>query len=211
MLSIAMNTPQIQPPFTVNTVKEIVHRLKIKQDTDAGNPRKEWDNLGTMYCEHRRYELGDKDAEDIAVYNYKTEQRETPLKGYTILPLFLYDHGGITMSTGRFDCPWDSGCVGYIYISDEKARKEYGWKVITRKRRELLATYLKNEVKTYDQYLTGEVFGFIYESFAILEDGTEESQDDEDSCWGFYGRDLTENGISDHLPVELKECEITWE
>lgn len=37
-----------------------------------------------------------------------------------MLPLFLYDHSGITMSTGPFHCPWDSGQVGFIYMTYEK-------------------------------------------------------------------------------------------
>ena len=26
-----------------------------------------------------------------------------------MLPLYLYDHGGLTMNTSAFSCPWDSG------------------------------------------------------------------------------------------------------
>lgn len=197
-----------QPAIFVGTTAKVVHRLKIMHDTSPESPR-EWDNLGTMYCEHRRYELGDKKAQDISVYNYKTEQRETPDKGYTILPLYLYDHGGITMSTGRFSCPWDSGCVGYIYVSDDDVKNEYGWKIITKKRREIITKRLKAEVEVYDQYLTGDVYGFQFESFAVYEDGREESLDDSDSCWGFYGSDPATNGIAEHLTVDLKDCEIT--
>lgn len=36
------------------------------------------------------------------------------------------------------------------------------------------------EVETYDQYLTGDVYGYVIES----EDGTVD-----DSCWGFFGLD----------------------
>ena len=46
-----------------------------------------------------------------------------------ILPLYLYDHGGISMSTGSFvgkapHAEWDSGIVGYIYIDKETALKD---------------------------------------------------------------------------------------
>jgi len=33
--------------------------LKIEQDTDPMNPRTDWDNLGTMVCFHKLYDLGD--------------------------------------------------------------------------------------------------------------------------------------------------------
>lgn len=46
-----------------------------------------------------------------------------------ILPLYLYDHSGISMSTGSFigrapHAEWDSGCVGFIYLEKETAIKE---------------------------------------------------------------------------------------
>jgi len=49
------------------------------------------------------------------------------LDKYIILPLFLYDHSGITMSTGPFSCPWDSGQVGWIYASKQKFIDETGY------------------------------------------------------------------------------------
>lgn len=147
--SVATTMQNNFPPLTDTNVSTIKHRLKIKQDCHAESPR-EWDNLGTMFCRHGRYNLGDKNAEDI-----RDEDNRLPSTGYTILPLFLYDHSGITMNTTGFSCPWDSGRVGIIYVSDEKARKEYGWKRITAARREQLRTYLKCEVEVYDQYITG--------------------------------------------------------
>jgi len=57
------------------------------------------------------------------------------IKTHIILPLYLYDHSGITMNTTGFSCGWDSGQVGYIVMSYEKIRKEYNWKNITKKRR----------------------------------------------------------------------------
>lgn len=82
------------------------------------------------------------------------------------------------MNTTGFSCPWDSGQVGAIVVSKEKVRKEYGWKVVTKKRIEKIREYLINEVSTYDQYLRGDVYGYIVESA---------NGENLDSCWGFYG------------------------
>lgn len=43
-----------------------------------------------------------------------------------ILPLYLYDHSGLTMSTSDFGDRWDSGCVGFIYMDKATAMKEIG-------------------------------------------------------------------------------------
>src|SRR4030042_1625044 len=111
-------------------MKDIKHNgfiIKIITDNDAADPRTEYDNLGTMVCWHKKYKLGDKHnyqnsdeflTDNLAVNTAGNLQsiKDTAI----ILPLFLYDHSGITMSTKPFSCPWDSGQVGYIYVTREK-------------------------------------------------------------------------------------------
>ena len=46
------------------------------------------------------------------------------MDGMVILPLYLYDHSGITMNTCGFSCPWDSGQVGWIYADKAMIDKE---------------------------------------------------------------------------------------
>lgn len=147
--------------------------VKIYSDDDRESPR-EWDNAGTMVCFHRRYTLGDKHS--FADPDAFMEWWKDNGKGGVLLPLYLYDHSGLSMSTGAFSCPWDSGQVGYIYATRETIVKEWG----ARRRRKKVEEYLRGEVETYDQYLTGDVYGYTVES----PDG-----DDLHSCWGFYGMD----------------------
>lgn len=171
-------------PF--NSIQVGEFRIDIVYDTYPENPRTAWDNLGTMVCFHNRYDLGDtlKHKYEQEDYNSWDELKEQLIKdgAFVILPLYLYDHSGITMNTTGFHCPWDSGQVGFIYITHKKAKHEYGKDYESRK--EDIKKYLENEVSTYDNYLTGNVYGFeVYD-------------DDEnlvDSCYGFYG-DL---GIAD--------------
>ena len=148
------------------------YEIKIEQDDNTESPR-EWDNMGTMVCFHRRYNLGDKHD-----FSDPDELREFLKENKSIaLPLFLYDHGGVTMSTGRFSCPWDSGQVGWIYVTEADARKEYGWKKLTKERREKIEKHLEAEVSTFDDYITGNVYGY-----RVVKDGEET-----DSCWGYIG------------------------
>jgi len=153
--------------------------IKIERDPDPPNPRTENDQLGKMLClQHSRYSLGDKHSmsrEEILDYVARDD--------VISLPLYLYDHSGLTMRTTPFSCPWDSGQVGFIAVTKERVRKEYGYKRVSRKLIKRVEGYLRNEVSEYDQYLTGEVYGYT----VTFPDGTQES------CWGFYGSDAALN------------------
>lgn len=150
------------------------YTIEIHTDDYPEGPCKSWDMFGTMVCWHRRYDLGHKnpfdtpqDAEEYFKQNHSI-----------VLPLYLYDHSGLTMNTTGFYCPWDSGQVGYIYIDPEQVRKEYGVKRITKKIREKALECMRGEVRTYDMYLRGEVYGYQVKN---------PSGEEIDSCWGFYG------------------------
>lgn len=155
------------------------YEIEILQDEDPINPRED-DNLGTMICFHKRYNLGDThhyNHGDYGSWDELLKAMEKKEGKLIALPLYLYDHSGITMSTGPFSCPWDSGQVGFIYVTLEKARAEFGKKLISKTMQAKLKGYLESEVKTYDNYLTGDVRGY-----KVSKDGEET-----DSCWGFYG------------------------
>lgn len=173
--------------------------LKIIQDFDPINPRED-DNLGHMVCFHRDYNLGDK-------HDWETEYGATKFSEYVkivreeggiALPLYLYDHSGLAMRTGRFaedSGGWDTSMVGYIYITKEEIEKEYGSadeEVIRR-----VENYLRAEVETYSQFLEGDVWGFDWEK---KKDNTIE-----DSCWGFYGSNVKENGMWEYWPEEIRQ------
>lgn len=126
---------------------------------DFDNPRS-WDNLGKMVCFHGRYDLGDKHDYKHQNYDSWDEMEKAIIKEENvcvILPLYLYDHSGITMNTTGFSCRWDSGQVGFTFVSKEMVRKEYGVKRITKSVIEKVTKVLIGEVDTYDKYLTGEL------------------------------------------------------
>ena len=153
-------------------------RLEIHSDPFPESPR-EWDNLGTMYFFHRRYNA---DKHNLSVDEGKKLEINSD---YITLPIYMYDHSGITIKSTPFSCPWDSGKVGFIAVSKEKVRKAYSWKVITKKRKEQIQKYLLGEIETYDTYLLGDVYGY-----KLFVDDVET-----DSCWGFYGSDNKASGL----------------
>ena len=157
------------------------YKIEIIPDECPSDPRGD-DNLGTMACFHGSYGLGDKHNYNHNDYESWDEMEAAIMRNEyvgVILPLYLYDHSGITMNTTGFSCRWDSGQVGFIFISKAKIRDQYSVKRISKKLLKQVEKYLVEEVKTYDQYLTNDIYGFRI---------TDTSIDEEiDSCWGYYG------------------------
>lgn len=193
--------------------------LEIHTDDTPSNPREEWDNLGIMACGHRRYDLGDKEAASPSRFDGWDEMRdfiEKECNAVAVLPLRLYDHSGISISTSSgypFNCPWDSGMVGFIYATREAVEKMNGWKKMTKRRVAKVVEILESEVKVYDQYLRGDVYGFILKKPARTcpECGHEVEDEADDSCWGFFGSDHKESGLLDHAGITDAEFDAAEE
>jgi hypothetical protein len=108
-----------------------------------------------------------------------------------MLPLYLYDHSGITMNTSGFSCPWDSGQVGWIYATREKILEEQSAKRLTKRMVEWARRLLIAEVEEYDHYLTGNVWGYSIKVVRYDKcescDCVSEVEEFEESCWGYLG------------------------
>ncbi len=178
------------------------YRLEIFEDLDPTDPR-EFDNLGTMVCFHNRYNLGDTTElkssdfsswEELESYLYKIE------KALIVIPVFMYDHSGLSVNTTGFSCPWDSGQIGFIYVSKESIRNEYSCKRISNKLKEQVKEMLVSEVDSYNQYLSGDVYGFNVTD--------RQSEEELSSCYGFFGTDHIENGIFDYVSQYFSKSEF---
>ena len=161
-----------------NAVEEIKYKgytVSVYQDIEpCCNPRED-DNLGTMVILHSMYSLGDPNK-----LNARQLLRICESKDVVALPVFMLDHSGITISTTRFACPWDSGQVGFIYVTKAKLCEWYGYKRVSKKRAAWAKISLKAEVNTYDLFIRDEVYGY---------EVTDAEGDCVDSCWGFITED----------------------
>lgn len=140
------------------------------------------DNDGTVYGNLTSWKVCLYYVEDLTI-----PQCQSLLYPYLVsLPLWLYDHGGITIGCGDlvypYDDRWDSGLVGWIVYA-RQAEDGENWC-------ENAYARMLAEVEEYDQYLQHEVYGFtLYKN-----------REEIDSCWGYYGGDLAKNGILDNCP-----------
>ncbi|WP_145052719.1 hypothetical protein [Paenibacillus xylanexedens] len=147
---------------------------------------------------------------------------------YVIKPLFLYDHSGISISTGSFvgrahHAEWDSAQVGWIYAekTDLMNKTAYSKGELFGKKSRRADTILRGEVEVYDTYLRGEILSYsLYEvdtealEAYLLEENIELKElpyedlqvlmTETDSCTGFFGVDAKTNGIADHIPKQYQ-------
>ncbi len=173
------------------------YTISVVPDYEPMNPR-EWDNLGTIYYRHRDYVLGEKQVPDQYYSDIlkdtlylNNENKAEYTRGYIeevtgetvaiILPLEIYDHSGITIWVGHnpdhHDYKWDCSHVGYIAVTKEKIRKEYNVKRISKQLLARIEDQLRQEIKTFDDFITGNCYGYVIEK----------NGGEIDSCWGFLG------------------------
>lgn len=253
--------------------------LHIQQDSNPYDPRRDCDNPNTMFCVHRRYDLGDrlpeqsiggfwadliKDNVPEAVivqrlkdgiypeYKYEEqyawthsdspgdaeiledfweeirEEENMPLavriiQDYAIaLPLWLYDHSGLTISCGGrsypFNDPWDSSAIGWIITTKKQALEnlteqetnpdgtpgeykpctEANWAAAAVKA-------MQTDVELYDQYLTGDTYRYtLYHRVLKPEDDPEAETTEEDwgireDCGCFFGSEIFKSGLAENV------------
>ena len=156
----------------IKTVEEAGYTLKIYLHDDPESPR-DWDNLGTLIQVNHPRSL--RDCSD------KGANVEEAKKALIRLPIYIYIHSGIAISTTPFSCPWDSGFLGYYYVTRERVIKEYG--SITPENIRTAEKRARAELEAFGSYLSGENYGFTIEKDGEVID----------SCGGYYG----EGGIED--------------
>lgn len=182
-------------------------KINVEQDQDPQNPREEFENVAVIACFHKKDRYGDQDHGFTPSEYGSRDELEGSIRTSedvaAILPVYMYSHSGVTISTTPFACPWGSGQVGYAWITKDKAKKEYGWKRFTPKRIAKLEALIRQEVKTYDDYLTGAVYAIDI----INPDG-----ETVDSCSGYFGGDsVAENGYAvNESKLLIDNIEVKW-
>lgn len=73
---------------------------------------------------------------------------------------------------------------------------------------ERAAEAMDGSIETLKQWAEGDVYGFVIEEWTgacACEECDAGEWVETDSCWGFYGSDPFENGMSEHVPEELHD------
>lgn len=218
-------------PFKMKDSDGVEYTLEIMADDCPDSPRS-WDNFCTMICWSRDYDLGDKHnfysldefmqhlyldvtgkrwCEEHDSDDWRDVYKELKATNLVLIkPINIYDHSGITVSTSNsypYNDRWDAYRVGFIYVTKKTIFDECGG-ITEENWKERANEYLEGEMKTYDQYLRGDVYGYRLTKKVTMYDicphcgevlKAYEDEEEVDSCWGFYGNCLEENGICDYL------------
>lgn len=153
--------------------------VKIIQDTDAQSPDDFGDDGIFLVHYHRDFTVTrDKIVtvdEIAALYRGEKSERLKELqREYHFFPVAALIHSGVYLRLGQGGFAedsggWDTSHVGAVLVS----KKEW-------KRRDKAASAAASHVDTWNQYLSGDVWGYVVEDSA---------GDHLDSCGGFYGLD----------------------
>ena len=164
-------------------------------------------------CNKYKWMLSSKEYDEEANQadkEFRNDIWSAILKNYIIRPVYLYSHGMVSISTSNPSDPWDSGQIGWIYMSNEEALKNWGCKSLrkmieykhdkTKKScYDRAMDHLDYSVKEYNDYLTGNIYGYEieYSEEAHKKYGDSKVDDIEQfkdwkvlsSLWGIYGWD----------------------
>lgn len=175
------------------------------------HPYDDVDELLERLC----YEVLHKENEEVYGLNWKDKIKMLDESNLILIKAInMYEHGGITVSTSDgypYNDRWDAGIVGFIYVTKKKIFEECcditeeNWK-------ERADQYLEGEMEVYDQYLQGECYRYTLEEKVhhcneticphcgeVIKVDEYDDYEKTDSCCGFYGDCLEDNGILDYV------------
>ena len=162
------------------------HEIEINIDEDPQNPRTYGDNFTVIHCCSSRYYLGE---ENHSSWEECAEAlKEARKQGDLVFRVFAYIHGGTCLSLESFHgklsqghAQFDSGQSGYIVVKKKDIIESWGKKNWTEKLRKKAYEVAEQDIKTFNAYLSGQVYGYVIEETG-------------DSCYGYYE---TEDALAD--------------
>lgn len=135
--------------------------LRVYIDDDAGDPREWTETISNILIKHPNYTLGDDINIDTTPYRSWDELYEKITSRDDVIeatPIYLYEHGGLTISTSPYNCIWDSGQAGIVWITTDDVKRYYG--EVTEETIQQAIEEMEREIELYDCYIRGDVYRY---------------------------------------------------
>ncbi|MDO4643181.1 MAG: hypothetical protein Q4A74_05010 [Cardiobacteriaceae bacterium] len=172
------------------------HNVEIYYDDWANNPLEWYDSV--LCTAHRSYTFGGEelshDANSIQeAFLWHLDAKGLKENDVIYLPVYLYDHSGICLSTVPFSDRWDSGQLGYIYKIRKDMRRIFCVQRISPKLEQQIYDMLIQEVEELSDFVSGNVYGFRVPALDI-------------SLYGFYSDDHKKSGLIEAAIDEINHA-----
>lgn len=122
-----------------------------------------------------------------------------------ILPLWSYEHSGITLHAGQrtypFNDQFDSSMIGWAFIKKWAVFENFP-NITENNWAEKANEIITSTIEALNQWLDNDIWWFQLLVWNKEDGGWEEL----DSCGGFYGSNLETNGMPDHVGHGLSEA-----
>ena len=176
---------------------KVTYKITISNDDCAEDPRT-WESVGKMYCDHRRYKLGDgslrsflrqtdyegdnTDIREICAYLSKT--------GY-VVPISMTEHSRVTVYRGSPNDKWDAGYIGVYYVEKRGGLTD-----------DELNELIDDELDQYSCYLNGDYYMYSVEKVTEMNGWTKTEVID--VCGGYSGLDFCEECARESVPKDYE-------
>ena len=136
---------------------------------EDANPRTDQDCFTVIVAHHPRYEIGDTEHGYREENGYRwgpgslKEIHDEIVRTHRdclIRPLYLMDHGLVGVSLKDYKDAWDSGQVGWVFVTRKMIRENYMVKRVTAEVLAKAEALMASEVEQYSAWLEGRVYRF---------------------------------------------------
>jgi hypothetical protein len=175
------------------------HTIDIYYDSrPENNPRKYQGNLGTIFYNSNKYELG-----DVKVLDWSVIEEFEKSESCVYLPVYAaVTIDGFVLSTNPIGGFCEAGKCGIIY--NTKQNLDILKNSFHKEKDDLLGSFsdydwaisiFKKEIRVFSDFLEGRVYGYEIKN---------RSGEVLDSCWGYIGIDIQE--IYDEAKDIIDKC-----
>lgn len=176
----------------VETIEYRGYDIDCYYDTDSESPD-DWGNDDVFIVhDHRQFSVKRKGFDPEDIYERMQEGKKLyPHDEYWFFPVYAYIHSGVSLSLGRWfpglpqgHNEFDVSFKGFMLV---QRKKKWSWT------EDQAYKVAQSEVNTWNEYLSGDVYGYNSEC---------------GSCWSFYGEEGYKRMIEDakaEIDYEIKK------